>query len=233
MINVLLLVGVLGWLFFKPVRAALQARQDAEQQRRDELAARATEIETERAALDQRLRALETEMDQIRQRHMAAATQEAAAIRRQAHEAVEREREAATRALAQLERAQVERLSAAIATTTRESVVRLLAMLDAPDLELSLVNAACRRFATLDDAASGAVLVESASPLSDRARAALIAALSGKPHTTQFRVAPELGAGLRIVTSSGLIDASALGMAREAERTLTNALALESAEARV
>lgn len=231
LINVLLLIGLLGWLFFKPVRAALQAKQGAEQQRRDELAARVTEVERQRADLDHRLRAFETDMAQRRQAHLAAATQEGAAIRAQAHDAAARERESVARTFAQLERAQLERLSAAVAAATRESVARLLATLGAADLEVSLAHAACRQLVALDGSSLGAVLVESAHPLGDAARAAVTAALDDHAHSAQFRVVPDLGGGLRIVTSKGLIDASARGIAREAERLLADALAVESREA--
>ena len=231
LINVLLLVGLLGWLFFRPVRAALQAKQDAEQQRRDELAARVAEAERQRSDLDERLRAFETDMAQLRQAHLAAATQEAAAIRAQAHEATERERASVTRMLAQLERSQLERLSAAVAIATRGSVGRLLTTLSVPDLDASLVHAACRQLAALEGGPYGAVLVESAHALDDAARAAVTAAFNGRVPSAEFRVVSDLGAGLRVVTSKGVIDASALGIAREAERMLTNALAVEPSEA--
>ena len=230
-INVLLLIGLLTWLFFKPVRAALQAKQDAERQRRDELAARAADVERQRAELDERLRAFESEMTHLRQEHLAAATQQAAAIRAQARETAERERDSARRALAQLERAHVERLSAAVAAATRESVARLLATLSVPDLDVSLVRAACRQLATLDRRSLGAVLVECAHPLGDAARAEVTTALDGHAGAAEFRVVPDLGAGLRIVTAKGLIDASAAGIAREAERLLADALIVESGEA--
>ena len=231
LINVLLLIGLLGWLFFKPVRAALQTKQDAELARRNELASQLADAERQRAELDRHLRAFGTEMAQMRQAHLAAAAQEATAMRTQAHDAAMRERESVTRMLAQLERAQLERLSAAVATATRESVTRLLATLSAPDLDVSLVHAACRQLAALDGSSLGAVLVESARPLGDAARLAVTAVLDGHAPSTQFRVVPDLGAGLRIVTSKGLIDASALGIGREAERMLTDALAVESVEA--
>lgn len=228
LINFLLLVGLLGWLLFRPMRSALQARQDAERQKRDELTARVEEAERQEAEVQQRVRAFETEMAAMRQQHLAVAAREADVIRRQAHEAAEHEREAARRGLAQLERAQLERLSEAVARATRQSVARLLARLDAPDLDMSLVHAACNRLATLNEETTGTVLVESAHPLGEPARAALAAALDGNTHTPEFRVAPELGVGLRIVTSKGLIDASGRGMAQEAERALTDALAIES-----
>jgi F-type H+-transporting ATPase subunit b len=228
LINVLLLAGLLSWLLFKPVRAALQAKQDAERQRREALLAQEAEIAQQRGDLDQRLRAFETDIAEARQQRLAAATQEGAAIRQAAHEVAERERESARRALAQLERAHVERLSAAVASVARESVARLLASVDGHDLDMSLARVACSQLATLDRRTLGAVLVESAHPLDDSARAAVNVVLDGQPHAAQFRVVPDLGAGLRIVTSKGLIDASARGIAKEAERLLADSLAVDS-----
>lgn len=224
LINVLLLVGLLSWLFFKPVRAALQAKLDAERQRRDDLAVQLSEVERQKADLDQRLRAFEAEMAQTRQAEKAAASQEGAAILALARHAAEGERESVIRALAQLERAQLERLSAAVAGVTRESVTRLLTMLGAPDIDMGLVHAACRQLAAYRGSTLGRVLVESAHQLRDTDRAEVIRALDGNAPAAEFRVVPELGAGLRIVTAKGFIDASALGLAREAERVLSDAL---------
>jgi F-type H+-transporting ATPase subunit b len=230
LINFLLLAGLLGWVLFKPVRRTLQARQDAERQRRDELASAAGDIERQRAELQHRLTGFEAETARVRQERLAAATQEAEAIHAQAHAAAERERDAARRMLGQLERAQLERLSAAVATTTRESVARLLAALGAPDLDVSLLHAASCRLADLNGAPLGTVLVESAHPLDDAARVVLTRALDGHAYSADFRVDPHLGAGLRILTAKGLIDASALGIAQHAERLLTEALAPASAD---
>ena len=228
LINVLLLIGVLGWLFFKPVRAALQSKLEADEQRRDQLAAREADVERQRAEVDLRRQGFDTDMAQLQQAHVAAATQEAAAILAQAHEAAERERDAVTRTFAHLERAQLGRLSAAVAAATRESVARLLATLSAPDLDVSLVHAACRQLAAVDGRHLGAVLIESAHPLDDAARATMTAALGGRAPSTEFRVVPDLGAGLRVVTAKGLIDASARGIAQEAERILADALTVSA-----
>ena len=225
LINVLLLAGLLGWVLFKPVRAALQARQDAERQRREALAAQEADIERQRVEIEHQIRTFETEITLARQQRLAAATAEADAIRRQAREAAERERESAKRTLAQLEQAHLEQLSAAVATVAGESLARLLATVDGPDLNDSLARVACTQLTALDGGTQGAVLVESAHPLDDPARSAVKAALGGQAHAAQFRVVPDLGAGLRIVTSKGLIDASALGIAREAERLLAASLA--------
>lgn len=147
-----------------------------------------------------------------------------------AHETVERERDSIKRGLAHLERAQVERLSAAVAAATRESVARLLTTLNAPDLDASLAQAACRQLEGLQDSALGPVLIESARPLADSAHAAIVAALNAHARSAEFRVVPDLGAGLRITTGHGLIDASALGLARQAEGLVRDALAAESFE---
>lgn len=229
--NFLLLAGLLGWLLFKPVRAVLQARQAAEERQADELAARAKEAERLRSDLDQRHSAFEQEMAQLRKEHLAAADQEAAATLARARDAAERERESITRMLAHLERAQVERLSAAVAAATRESVERLLTALNAPGLDAGLVQAACRQLRTLDGRALGAVLIESAQPLGADTEATVRAAMTDRATAAEFRVVPDLGAGVRITTARGLIDASAAGIAGQAERRLMDALTSESVEA--
>lgn len=228
--NFLLLAGLLGWLLFKPVRSALQARQVEQKRQAEELAARVAESDRQRADLEQRRRTFEDEMAKSRQRHVDAAEREATAIVAHAHENVEHERDAVRRGLVQLERAQVERLSVAVAVATRESVVRLLDMLSATDLDASLTQAACRQLQGLKGRALGPVLVESGRPLADSTHAAIAAALNGHAPSAEFRLVPDLGAGLRITTAQGLIDTSSLGLAREAESLVRDALAAESFE---
>ena len=228
--NFLLLALLLGWLLFKPVRAVLQARQAAEQRQAQELAARVSEGDRQRAELDQRHRAFENEIAELRRKHIAAADQEAAGIVMHAHDAVERERDSVKRGLAHLEQAQVKRLSAAVAAAARESVVRLLAALNGPDLDASLAQAACRRLEPLQGSALGPVLIESARPLAGSTHAAIATALHDHAPSAEFRVVPDLGAGVRITTAQGLIDTSALGLARQAEGLVRDALAAESFE---
>jgi F0F1-type ATP synthase membrane subunit b/b' len=228
--NFLLLASLLGWLLFKPVRAVLQARQAAEKRQAEELAARAADSDRQRADLDQRLRTFETETAELRRRHIAAADEEAAAILTRAHDTVERERDLMKRGLAHLEHAQVERLSAAVAAATRESIVRLLATLNAPDLDASLARAACRQIEGLHGSPLGPVLIESARPLTKDLHEAIIAALNADAASATFRIVPDLGAGVRITTARGLIDSSASGLGRQAEGLVRDALATEAFE---
>ena len=228
--NFLLLAGLLGWLLFKPVRTALQQRQAAEKTQIATLAAQTAEADRQRADLAQRQRAFEQEMAGLRAEHMAAVDQEAAAIRAGARDAANRERESTTRMLGHLEHAQAERLAAAVAAATRDSVERLLTSLGAPGLEAALIESACRQVRALDGRSLGAVLIESAQPLSADAETGLRAALDPRATDADFRVVPGLGAGIRMTTARGLVDASASGIASQAERLLIETLTNESPE---
>jgi F0F1-type ATP synthase membrane subunit b/b' len=228
--NFLLLTLLLGWLLFKPVRSVLQARQAAEKRQADELSARAADMERHRAELEQRQHRFEDEIGELRTKRLAAIGQEANAILTRARETAERERDAVRRGLAHLERVQVERLSAAVAVATRESIARLLRRLNAPDLDASLAQAACQELQRVTTNTLGNVLIESATPLSDTTRAMFEAVLNGHAATAEFHAVPDLGVGVRITTTHGLIDTSALGLARQAEGLVRTALADESFE---
>jgi len=230
LINFLLLVALVGWLLFKPVRSALQARQAAEKRQADELALRAAEADRLRAELEQRRRTFEEETAGLRKQHLALADQEAAGIIARGREAAARERQAAQRVLGHLERAEVERLSAAVASATRESVARLLTTLDVVDLETGLVRAACRQIEALGNGPFGAVLVESARALDGNHETAIRAALDGHAVSMEFRITPHLRGGVRVTTAQGLVDASAIGIATQAEAALLYALARQSSD---
>jgi len=228
--NFLLLAGLLGWLLFKPVRTALQQRQAAEKTQIATLAEQTAEADRLRADLAQRQRAFEQEMEGLRAEHMAAVDQEAAAIRAGARDAANRERESMTRMLGHLEHAQAQRLAAAVAATTRDSVERLLMSLGAPGLEAALIDSACRQVRALGGGSLGTVLIESAQPLNADAEAGLRTALDHRATGAEFRIVPGLGAGVRLTTARGLVDASAAGIASQAERLLIETLTNESPE---
>ncbi|HPG28007.1 MAG TPA: hypothetical protein PLW10_20400, partial [Myxococcota bacterium] len=70
--------------------------------------------------------------------------------------------------------------------------------------------------------------VESARALDRDARAALAASVGLIPEAIEWRDAPELLAGLRVSTTRGLVDASAVGLAAHAERRLAGRVAAEA-----
>jgi hypothetical protein len=89
-----------------------------------------------------------------------------------------------------------------------------------PDLDAALARAACQRLAALPEAnRAGSVEVETARPLDTETRARFVE-VAGPAATVKDRVVPELGAGVRVITSAGLVDASAAGLAAWAEREL-------------
>lgn len=228
-INFLLLAALLGWLLFRPVRAMIEARQAADAKRGGELDRRAAEFDRRRDQLQEQQAAFETEMAGSRKTRLAAAEQEAAAIVERARGTAERERDRTARTLAHLEQAQLERLADAVAEAARQAVAHLLARLEGPEIDAALLRAACRELEALDGASLGAVLVESARPLGEAERAAVAASLGARAASSTFRAVPDLGAGVRITTGRGLIDASAAALAAEAGRLLQGALASQPA----
>lgn len=230
LLNFLLLVALVWWLLFKPVRSALQARQMAEKQRADEVTTRAIEAERLQVELERRHRTFEEDMVELRKQHVASAEREAVAVVTRAREAAARERESVQRVLGHLERAEIERLAAAVATVTRESVARLLTTLDGVELQTVLLRAICHQIETFGSRSLGVVLVESARALDGHEETAIRTALDGHHTSAEFRVTPQLRAGIRVTTAEGLIDASAIGIAAHAEATLVDALARQSSE---
>jgi F0F1-type ATP synthase membrane subunit b/b' len=228
--NFLLLAALLGWAFFRPVRGALERRRAAlEAEEREaaegraqaeralaEAAARQSELERSYASLRERVRE-ETERERLR-------------VLGAAREQAQRERETLETELAALRRGQAKRIATDAAAAARGVVVRLLERIDGPDLQQALAAAASREFAKL--AAAGPVdpvIVEFADALEPAVVDALANAAGIPGSEVSARRVPELGAGIRILTARGLIDASAAGLAAHAERALVARFDAETA----
>lgn len=224
LVNFLLLAGVLGWVLFKPVRTTLDARRATEAKRADDLAARAAALDRLETEWQIQAAAFEHEMTAARTARLAAAEAEATSIIARAREAAARAQTRSIQALAHVDRAAIEKLAAALAAVSRDAVVHLLATIDAPDLETAFVRAVCHELHQLDGSL-GAVVVESAKLLTDRDRDAIAAALAARSTSSVFRVVADLGAGVRVITARGLVEASASGMAADIERRLHARLA--------
>jgi F-type H+-transporting ATPase subunit b len=229
--NFLLLAALLGWAFFRPVRAAIEQRrarlesEEREAQEKLEQAQRAlaeaaekrSELEGSLAALRERVR---QEADRDRQRLLDAAREQA-----------QRERESLKGELAAIRRGQRKRVAADSAAAAREIVVRLLERIDGPDLERALRDAAGQELAALAAAGPVApVIVESAASMDAGEAAAVVGVAGVAGSDVSARVVPELGAGIRILTARGVIDASAAGLAAHAERALTARLDAEEVD---
>jgi len=221
--NFLLLAAVLGWLFFKPVRDALERRRsdlESEQQ-----AAENDRVEAERVLQDAREQRSELEgsLEGLRERVRREAETEAERLVESARDQTLREREALKGDLVSQRRAQARSLVRDAALAAREIVVRLLDEIEGPDLEQALLRTACRDLEKLRSSGSLApVIIESNRPLDAASLASLAEAAGIDPADPTCRVDPDLVSGLRVLTARGLVDVSGAGLAIQAERALMN-----------
>jgi F0F1-type ATP synthase membrane subunit b/b' len=219
--NFLLLAALLGWIFFRPVRDMLERRRTALEAEEREAAEQRALAERALAEAAARQSELERSHAALRERVREEAEREGSRVLDAAREQAQRERETLEAELAALRRGQAKRIAADAAAAARGTVVRLLEQIEGPDLEQALLAAAGRELAKL--AAGGTVdplIVESAAALDSAALDALAQAAGVGGSEMSTRRTPELGAGIRILTARGLIDASAAGLAAHAERML-------------
>jgi F0F1-type ATP synthase membrane subunit b/b' len=211
--NFLLLAAALGWILFKPIRRALDAErarherdEDEAQRRRDE--ARSL-TDAARAAVD----TAERDIDERRREILASARREALAIVERAREAAATDQRRLEHQLAIRRKAEATQLAEAVGRLAAESVRRLLRTLEGPALDLALVRAARVELASLPSQALKSALVECARPLDAESRRILQSLLG---EGLNERVVGELGAGVRITTPAGQVDATAISLARRA-----------------
>jgi F-type H+-transporting ATPase subunit b len=227
--NFIILAAALGWVFFRPVQDAIEQRRAAlEKERRDAEAMRA-DAARRLAEADARRRELETAGESIQAAARTQAEHEAAAILAAARAQADEIRGQLETELAALRRRHVHTLAQDAAAAARALVERLLSEIGGPDLDAALIRAACQRLLALPSTRNaGTVQVDAARPLTDAARTSLAEAIGAATPVTE-RVLPELGAGVRVITGAGLIDASAAGLAAWAERELAPRILPEEA----
>jgi F-type H+-transporting ATPase subunit b len=227
--NFLLLAGLLGWLFFRPVR-------DVIERSRAELAAERSAAEEARTEADRILQEtrekraeLEGSLEELRARVQREADQERERLVDSAREQVQRERDTLKGELVSQRRAQSRSLVRDAMLAAREIVVRLLEEMGGPDLEQALIRTACRELAGLSSGGSlQPIVVESARALEVDALDQLTEAAKVQAADVSHRVDPDLIAGVRVLTARGLVDVSAAGLAAQAERVLVGELEREN-----
>ncbi|MGR8918776.1 MAG: hypothetical protein ACU85V_04085 [Gammaproteobacteria bacterium] len=216
-VNFALLATVLGWVLFKPVRQTLErerARQQESEAAQERLRAEAEALLAEARAVRERS---DEEAAARREEMLAAAREEAARILAQARESEVADRRALEQELATRRAGEATALAATVARIASDSVAELLASLEGPDLDAALVRAACAELRGLSAPKPGATLVESARALGGGTRRLLEDAIG---HGFEERVVAELGAGVRVTTPAGQIDATAVAIARQAARAV-------------
>lgn len=221
--NFLLLAALLGYVLWKPVRRALEAEQTRHNQELAQTEQARREADAALLAAKQaRATAIQSTQEQ-RDKLLAAARNEAAQIVAQAQEQQADLQQAAEQQAAQAQASQLDALAESLAQLTAASVRSLLAQLDGPELDTALVRGACQQLRDLPQEARAGALVESAHALPDAARSLLEQALGGPLPPQHTRTLAELGAGVRVTTSQGQVDASALALARRAAQAVREA----------
>ncbi len=218
--NFLSLAAVLGWLFFKPVRTAL-ANQRAKARAQEQQAAQTlSDAERLRADIDAQRHALAAELDEMRAKAREVARQEAAQLVAEARTQIERERASLKREAMQIDKVQTAKVAGLVASATHAALRRFLRQIEGPDLERSLISAACRELDAFSNNSIAPATVESAAPLDQAARQAIEASLGARASRRCFVSCQISAAALRIATAHGLIDASVAGLADFAKKSL-------------
>lgn len=211
LVNFALLAVGLGWAFFSPMRKAL-AEESAEHAAERDAASRA-HAEAE-AALSEAERARAEAgglAEKLRAETLAAARAEASRLLAEAREREGELRASLDRELDARTEMQVIALSERLGEVAARSVRALLAHLEGPALDAALVRGATTELARLPAEALREATVEAARELDGGSMALLSTTLGTTPKP---RIVPELGAGIRVTTSKGQVDATASAIAR-------------------
>lgn len=219
--NFVALAAILAWLLFKPVRKALADQQAKTRQLEQDAAQKLTDAQHLRDEIASQQHKLASELDATRAKTLEAAKQEAAEILADARAHADRERAALKREALNIEKAQATKIAQAVAVATHNTVKQFLQQMEGPDLERTLLKAACRELQAFSHNSLAPVTVESATELDGDARELITKSLGPSAKTANFRVVPELNGGLRVSTARGLIDASVAGLANFAGQSLS------------
>ena len=219
--NFVALAAVLAWLFFKPVRKALADQQAKASTLEEDAAQKLADAESLQQDIKSQRDALAGELEAMRIESRQVAKQEAEQIPAESRAHAERERAALNRDALHIERAQMAKIAEAVACATHSTMKRFLQQMDGPELEQTLIKAACRELQAFSSSSLAPVTIESAAPLDDDVRRLINASLGAAAQSTDFRVVPDLQGGLRISTAHGLIEASVTGLVNFAKQSLS------------
>ena len=220
-VNFIVLAMLLGWLFFKPARQALEeyrrrqeeALQNAEKIRADAERLHA-DIDAERAALNDELNRLRTE-------ELAAARRQVQQLLAEADALAARKQTDAIRRVRHLEETQSFGTGASCGRRGCKCCRETARADQQPQSGVGAGSLGVRRTAKESRKdALGSVRIETARPLLSEDRASIEALLNGVVPAAHYHVNESLQAGIRIWTAQGLIDASLAGLSLHAEQVL-------------
>ena len=227
--NFVVFALLFGWIFIKPIRRLLDA-QAAKDAKAEETAKQhlAEAQQLRQQLVDERDRFVQ-EMEHQRQAALSEARLESAKLLSNAKSSIARQRDELAQHAIQIQHRQHEELVQTVVHATRLAVASLLQKIDGPDLEHSLLESACQQLSQNKLIHDSQITIESAYELNGNHRKRIAAALgltSPNGHV-EFRVVDELLGGVRIKSSSGLIDHSIAGLSSSIEQNMRQALTSE------
>lgn len=218
--NFLVLAAVLGWLFFKPVRQALANRQAELESAAQTAAKKLAEAEHAQQEINTAHASLQAELNEQRGREVAAAKKQADELLNKARASAQRERDMSRRLAARMSDAQQETLAQVAAAAAGDTVEHLLKQIGGPELHAALVESACEQLRSLPQESISPIKIESTQGLSAGQLGQLRDVLGSAVDKADIRTIDGLGAGIRISTGRGLIDASVSGLSQFARQSL-------------
>lgn len=216
LVNLLLLAGGLGWVLFKPARRALDSereRRSAEQAEAEK--ARADALAT-KAAAEELAQRLHSEAEDRERELLEASKKDASKLLADARADIEKERRALVAELQAARESSAIESAELVGRIAAGAVRDLLEAIEGPALDEALVLRAIPELERLGSRGREPLSIETARPLTPKSKQALAALLGA----VQERVVPELGAGVRVTTRGGQVDATAAALARQAAEAL-------------
>jgi F0F1-type ATP synthase membrane subunit b/b' len=161
--NFIALAVLLAWLFFKPVRNAIETQRLTVKTQAEEAARKLSDAERIQQEIESKHQKLAAELERLRAETRTTVKQESDALLAATRAQLERERAALRRDMLNLERAQIAKLARALASTAYATLKRFFEQMEGPELEQLLLKAACRELSLLANRALGPVTIESAT----------------------------------------------------------------------
>jgi F-type H+-transporting ATPase subunit b len=231
-VNFLVLVAILRWLLYSPLRAAIDRRREANARAQAEAEAARREATALQATLDQQLADLERRREAVVLEARDRAEADRQALVAGAEAAIRRRREEVEQELARERDEALRSLRGELVHSAVELAGRLLGEAADSTLQRQLAGRLVEELRRIPDDVRGrlrgewddgeAAVVETAAELNGEVLQDLDAAiesLAGRPLGVSVQVRPDLLGGVRLRIGGHVWDASMAGRLEEIERT--------------
>jgi F-type H+-transporting ATPase subunit b len=239
-VNFLVLVAILRWLLYRPLREAIDRRREANARAQADAEAARQEAAALQASLDQQLADLEPRREAVIREARERAEAERQALLAEAEGTIGRRREAVEQQFARERDEALRALRADLVHSAAEMARRILSEASDSALQRHLAGRLAEGLARIPDDErrrlrgewddAEAAIVETAAELNGdslRDLGVAIESLAGRPLGMTVRVRPDLLGGVRLRIGGHVWDASISGPLEELESSTTGGSATE------